>query len=317
MSKQKYDIIGDIHGRWDKLEPMLDLLGYQNGKECYEHPEGRKIIFLGDLIDPKDVKVPNGTREVLACVKAMVDHGKALCILGNHEFNFVAYHSMDRGGNFVRPHSEKNAKMHAGTHVALSGVEIADTWLPFFKSLPFFIEMEDFRVVHACWHPGHIEFLRGKTLADNALLIESAKRGTKAYCAVETCLKGMEIALATPHSFRDHTGTERNRIRARWWDGKLKALRAKDLLFPPDASFDDCPIAPEAVTGLPGYEFSEKPLFIGHYYKAADADSAPETRNIYCLDFSAATDGPLTAYRFEETGEVKETNLRQISDPRG
>ncbi|MGE9268380.1 MAG: metallophosphoesterase, partial [Verrucomicrobiales bacterium] len=84
MNEQKYDIIGDIHGRWDKLQPLLAQLGYEKGAKSYQHPEGRQVIFLGDLIDPKSSGVPNGTREVMSVVKAMVENKQAQCILGNH-----------------------------------------------------------------------------------------------------------------------------------------------------------------------------------------------------------------------------------------
>ena len=45
-----FDIIGDIHGCCDELETLLQQLGYVSGAS-YSHPEGRKAIFLGDLVD--------------------------------------------------------------------------------------------------------------------------------------------------------------------------------------------------------------------------------------------------------------------------
>ena len=68
----KYDIIGDIHGHADELQALLEILGYQQGS----HPEGRKVIFLGDYID-RGPKI----REVLETVRGMVDAGQALAIL--------------------------------------------------------------------------------------------------------------------------------------------------------------------------------------------------------------------------------------------
>src|SRR3954469_25814077 len=42
------DIIGDVHGEIDALQTLLNHLGYsQEG----EHPEGRKLVYLGDLTD--------------------------------------------------------------------------------------------------------------------------------------------------------------------------------------------------------------------------------------------------------------------------
>jgi protein phosphatase len=82
-----FDIIGDIHGCYDELAALLRKLGYQleeGGSDSAaircQHPQGRKAVFVGDLIDrgPKIV-------EVLRLVMAMVAQGSALCVPGNHE----------------------------------------------------------------------------------------------------------------------------------------------------------------------------------------------------------------------------------------
>lgn len=83
-----FDIIGDIHGCADELEQLLEKLGYRVSLEeaeggrryAVEPPEGRRAIFLGDLVD-RGPRVP----DVLRIVKSMVEAGSAHCILGNHE----------------------------------------------------------------------------------------------------------------------------------------------------------------------------------------------------------------------------------------
>ena len=74
-----FDIIGDIHGCHDELLDLLEALGYA-GLRGTVPPEGRKAIFLGDLVDrgPKSA-------EVLELVMGMVDAGTALCVPGNHD----------------------------------------------------------------------------------------------------------------------------------------------------------------------------------------------------------------------------------------
>ncbi len=42
------DIVGDVHGEIDALHNLLNHLGY---RESGVHPEGRRLVFLGDLID--------------------------------------------------------------------------------------------------------------------------------------------------------------------------------------------------------------------------------------------------------------------------
>lgn len=47
----RYDVIGDIHGCYNELIELIEKLGYQNHDGDLSHPEGRKLVFLGDLTD--------------------------------------------------------------------------------------------------------------------------------------------------------------------------------------------------------------------------------------------------------------------------
>ncbi len=84
-----FDIIGDIHGCYVETVELLEKLGYQWTEVSYDnhtygrqisHPEGRKVIFLGDLVD----RGPQSP-EVLKLVMSMVQGGMALCVPGNHD----------------------------------------------------------------------------------------------------------------------------------------------------------------------------------------------------------------------------------------
>lgn len=89
-----FDIIGDIHGCCDELEGLLHELGYRvlrfQGDDplwvstTYVHPEGRKAVFLGDLVD-------RGPRilDTVRLVRNMVCHGSALCVPGNHDMKLL------------------------------------------------------------------------------------------------------------------------------------------------------------------------------------------------------------------------------------
>ncbi len=88
-----FDIIGDIHGCFDEVGDLLALLGYSvekrtngNGSAGYfvSHPDGRRVIFLGDLVD-RGPKIP----EVLRLVMSMVEAGTALCVPGNHDIKLM------------------------------------------------------------------------------------------------------------------------------------------------------------------------------------------------------------------------------------
>lgn len=102
-----FDIIGDIHGCGDELEELLAQLGYLPDTEAgYRHPDGRRVIFLGDLVD-------RGPR-VLDCLRlamTMVAAGTALCVPGNHEQKFLRWL---RG---------KNVKLNHGLQQSVAEVE--------------------------------------------------------------------------------------------------------------------------------------------------------------------------------------------------
>lgn len=77
MLTEAYDIIGDVHGCSDAMRQLSDALGYN---DCFYHPEGRRLVFLGDLID----RGPDSLG-VLNLVLRLVSRGRALLTLGNHD----------------------------------------------------------------------------------------------------------------------------------------------------------------------------------------------------------------------------------------
>src|SRR5260370_7786532 len=82
-----FDIIGDVHGWLDELQELVEQLGYEihAEDECrVSHPLGRKVVFLGDLVD-RGPAVPN----VLRLVMSTVATGSALCIPGNHDVKLL------------------------------------------------------------------------------------------------------------------------------------------------------------------------------------------------------------------------------------
>ncbi len=81
-----FDIIGDVHGCYDELVDLLAALGYASDPESgtWQHPEQRRAVFLGDLVD----RGPNVV-ETVELVRAMVETGSALCVPGNHDIKLM------------------------------------------------------------------------------------------------------------------------------------------------------------------------------------------------------------------------------------
>ena len=68
------DIIGDVHGFIEPLEQLLANLGYSGNKP---HPDGRQLVFCGDLVD----RGPDSPA-VVERVMGLVAAGHAQCVLG-------------------------------------------------------------------------------------------------------------------------------------------------------------------------------------------------------------------------------------------
>jgi protein phosphatase len=82
-----FDIIGDVHGCFEELTELLKKLGYDvhyDNKYVVRHPEGRKVIFLGDFVD----RGPQ-TPDVLKLAMDMTEAGMAWSVPGNHDVKLM------------------------------------------------------------------------------------------------------------------------------------------------------------------------------------------------------------------------------------
>ena len=308
MSTQGYDLIGDIHGQDGELVALLDVLGYGVKFGVYEHPS-RKVIFLGDWIDRGA-----GQREVLAIARGMIDAGTALAVMGNHEYNAIAYATPAQGGGYLRPHNEKNTGQHQAFLDAFesdpSGWEDTVRW---FAGLPMWLDLEGLRVIHACWDEVMMQRVLaaqgGSNLLGTELLHSSSQEGTWQHQAIETLLKGKEVLLPEGSSFADKDGNRRQRIRVRWWDQTATTYRR--AYMGPSSARAELPDEPILEPLSPVYGAVETPVFLGHYWmEGAPALLAP---NIACLDYSVAKPGGrLVAYRWSGEQVLREDNFRWV-----
>lgn len=151
------DVVGDIHGEIEALSSLLDRLGYgRHGN----HPEKRRLVFVGDLCD----RGPDSP-SVVECVRDLVDRQNALCVLGNHELNILR--GSGKCGNrwFLDPsHSEQQPKGEFAHSAPMEGPASSEV-LEFFATLPLALERPDLRVVHAAWVPARVAARRGGVVA--------------------------------------------------------------------------------------------------------------------------------------------------------
>ena len=299
------DIIGDVHGCATQLQQLLDRLGYtvDPASGAYRHPQ-RRAVFVGDLIDRGPEQ-----REVLELVKAMVDGGSADVVMGNHEFNAIAYATPDpnRPNKFLRDHNEKNTAQHAAFLHQLDDTE-REYYLDWFKTLPLWLDYGQVRVVHACWHAESMRVVEnrcgGNRLTDEHI-VDAATKGNDLYRAVEVLLKGPEISLTNygQQPYLDKEGHRRTEARVRWWDPDATTLRdLADVRGVRTETKDPYPELPELeIDPHEGRTFvyiDRVPLFYGHYWRSWDNHQEDWTAYTACVDFSAVAKGPLVAYRW-------------------
>ena len=304
-----FDLIGDIHGEAPSLRALLTKLGYQETSCGFTHDENRIAIFVGDLVDRGPWQ-----RETIDIVRSMVAAGNAQCVMGNHEFNAIAFGTTGTNSKPLREHSEKNMRQHKAfiDEFADDPTGYAET-LAWFRTLPLWIDFPDWRVVHACWDQREIDFLQGRygsQYLSDELLVSASTTGTREFRAIETLLKGKETPLPHGAFYHDKEGTRRTVMRTRWW-GEIGTYR--DCYMGPEDARKDIPTDPMPAEALVKYPESDPIVFIGHYW--LDGPPIPLAKNIACLDYSVAkSGGSLVAYRFD--GEKELLKEKFISVPR-
>lgn len=297
-----YDIIGDVHGHADELHQLLKAMGYHLDHGVFYHPS-RKAIFVGDLID-------RGTQNkmVVDTVKTMVEAETALCIMGNHEFNALAFHAESEKHDWLRPRSDKNLTQHIAFLYEYLNPNLdnreqeLDAALAFFRSLPLYLDLGELRVIHACWHSAYLKGIRPLLNPDHSLsedaIHDGHTPGTPIFDWLDVILKGHEAPLPDGHSYRDNYGFKRFKTRTRWWLNDPKDFQQWALV--PTTTMQQLPRDPVPAQDIIGYPADAPPLFIGHYWeKGVPTPLAP---NLACVDYSMGKGreqgGKLVAYRW-------------------
>ncbi|MCA9008922.1 MAG: metallophosphoesterase [Planctomycetaceae bacterium] len=300
-----YDLIGDIHGHASELIQLLEILGYRKNQGVYEHPE-RRVIFLGDFID----RGPQ-ILQVLETVRSMVETGNALAVMGNHEFNALAFHTehVHRKEEYLRRRNIRNIRQHGQTILQLTDKHLAAS-IEWFATLPMWLDLDGLRVVHACWDDHAMATINAARPGNEPLTSDfmhaACEEGTPLFNAVEIVLKGKEIELPSGHFYVDKEGHVRTAARTRWW---MSPLGQTYRTFAMTAAIQcDDSLAPRVIETSAPYPPDAKPVFLGHYWLSG---SCPEllADNVACVDYSVAKDGFLCAYRWNGEQKLSSRNF--------
>ena len=311
-----YDIIGDIHGEAGKLRGLLNTLGYKPDANGVFRHETNTAVFVGDFID-------RGSQqwEVYQIVRPMVEQGAALAVAGNHEYNAIGYATLHPDGtDYLRPHDgqwgPKNLKQHEEflRQIPFGTPEHREI-IAWFTTLPLFLELDDLRVVHACWHQPSIDALKAAGLAGGLTTLEMIYAAYDVFgtnpalnAAVEMVLKGPEIPVGEYGGFYDKDGNYRTDARLRWWLSGETRLR----------ELADIPLSKQGELQLPDIELdldpsllypaAAQPVFFGHYWRTGEPVLIGA--RAVCVDYSAARKNePLVAYRYRAGDELAQSNF--------
>ena len=213
------DIVGDVHGEIGGLLSLFEVLGYDRDGN---HPDGRRLVFVGDLTD----RGPDSPG-VVRLVCGLVEAGRAQCVLGNHELNLLLDHDKPENGWFKDDPARGNGAESAADQ------DTREFVLDFFGSLPIGLERDDLRVVHACWDDAAIAVVR--EASDVTALCEAHEARIDAELAGGESLDEVDTNLAHQNlnpvrmttSGPEERAPERHfaggkwreEQRVRWWDG--------------------------------------------------------------------------------------------------
>lgn len=139
LPHERFDIIGDIHGLRDPLFHLLGKLGYH--PETGAHPEDRKLLVLGDMVD----RGPHSL-EILEWAKSLQANGH-LFLKGNHEEKLIKRVKRSHAGQPVAEGS------FAGMVTLDAFLEKPAEWqvefLEFLEKLPTYVTYQDLVFLHA------------------------------------------------------------------------------------------------------------------------------------------------------------------------
>lgn len=132
MSQNRRIVIGDVHGHYDTLVALLDTISPTSSDEIY---------FLGDLIDrgPQSAQVVD-----------LIMRNQYHCLRGNHEEMML-----DVVGGPEVSIELYQGWLYSGGHATVASYDskIPQEHIDWMKSLPLYLDLGDYWLVHAGVHP--------------------------------------------------------------------------------------------------------------------------------------------------------------------
>ena len=294
-----YDVIGDVHGHVEQLVALLRQLGYVER-------DGLASPGTNGRVRRRHHRPEAGPQfDTLRLVRKMVDAGSAKIVLGNHEFNAVAYATVDPARwDYCRAHSRRTTSStgvprrssvstprSTGRCSTGSGrSRCGSTSTGSGSCTP----------AGANRHRTSPRRPRRRRHAQRAGRHRRNHEGHRTYTRSRTSSKAPRFTW-TVTGTSTKAGTKRSKARVAWW--REDAITLRDGAVIPDGTQlhdpDGNPVDSLPSTALPDNVpryTDEPPVIFGHYWRSgALRIEGPKTA---CVDYSAGNGGPLVAYRW-------------------
>ena len=234
----------------------------------------------------------------------MLDADVADAVMGNHEYNALAFATLDPddSSQYLRSHNEIHTRQHEAFLAEVPfGSETHQYWLRRLYEIPLWLETDYACFVHACWDVDSMAILQPLLTESNCLtvygLISTSREDTVEFDALERVLKGVETPLPKGLVMVDKEGTKRTRVRVRWWLDKLNTRSLYEVARAPLSALAQIP-KDVLAENIDFTLKTHKPVFVGHYWLTGDPE--PLSPQVVCTDYSAAVDsGYLTCYQLD------------------
>lgn len=304
-----YDIIGDVHGEASVLKKLLLKMGYEKTNGSYAHPK-RKAIFVGDFIN----RGPD-IRKTIRIIRAMVEAGHAFAVLGNHEVNAIIYHTKDKQGSLL---VKKPNKYYLSLYKTINEFSLySREWremLQWLRTLPLYIDLDEIRVVHACWANDAIktvseQYMDGKFHKKFFRTLHK-KGDSEITKSVWLLTKGVNLKMPTNLTVKNNKGVSTRSFRTQWWEDPVgKTFNV--LSFESKYTLPEYTVPVQILPNVHPYPENAPPLFFGHYCRSKGPFIIKN--NLCCVDSCVTGTGNLTAYRWSGEKKLIPENLMTVS----
>ncbi len=127
LEHELWDVVGDVHGLTEEFLQLLKKAGWSVAGGRLTHPQGRKLLLLGDLVDRG-----YDSLGLVRLIRRAVQDGVAEALQGNHEDKVVRFYDTAMREGIERWTSFANAETGMQLIQAADGAELVS----FMRQLP-------------------------------------------------------------------------------------------------------------------------------------------------------------------------------------